>query len=188
MLSKLQPNINKIIMPLKSTILFLFLAFAFNANAIAMQADTSAYQTQRLKINALLNQRSIRFGQYDQSLNAKTGIFGFQTKGDIKNSNEILRQVVLNDNNIFKELKILMDYKDEEVKQAKNTATAVNNRMLNYMQSIKKLQDQNQRLTKETSGSTLGVFSNIIILLLILALAGTYIFFQNKLKHSNPIK
>ncbi|MGY4384342.1 hypothetical protein ACVWYN_001368 [Pedobacter sp. UYP24] len=175
-------------MPLKSLILFLFLAFALHANAITMQTDTSAYQTQRLKVNVLLNQRSIKFGQYDQSLSSRTGIFGLQTKGDIMKSNEILRQIVLNDNNIFKELKILMDYKDQEVKAAKNTASTVNSRMLNYMQSIKKLQDQNERLTKETSSSTIGGLSNIIIILLILALAGIYFFFQNKLKHSKSVQ
>ncbi|MHA4895033.1 hypothetical protein ACXZ1K_09790 [Pedobacter sp. PWIIR3] len=175
-------------MLLKSIILFFHMGIAISASAIVTQTDTSAYQTQRLKVNALLNQRSIRFGQYDQSLNARTGIFGFQTKGDIKNSNEILRQIVLNDNNIFKELKILMDYKDQEVKQAKNTASTVNSRMLNYMQSIKKLQDQNELLTKEHSRSTLGGMSNIIILLLLAALAGTYFYFQNKLKQSAAAK
>jgi hypothetical protein len=68
---------------MKSFLLVLFLAISCQVSA---QVDTSAYQTQRLKVNALLNQRSAKFGQYDQSLDTRTGIFGFQTKSDVKNT------------------------------------------------------------------------------------------------------
>ncbi len=132
--------------------LFLLLLFCFSAPAIAAQADTTAYQTQRLKVNALLNERSARFSQYDQSLDARTGIFGMQTKDDIKNSNEILRQIVLTDNNVFKELKILMDYKDLELKKAQNNANTISGNLENYRSSIKKLQDQNQLLNEQLKG------------------------------------
>ena len=162
---------------------FLLLFLAINFNVSARQPDTSAYQTQRLKVNALLNQRSAKFGQYDQSLGARTGIFGFQTKGDVKNSNEILRQIVLNDNNIFKELKILMDYKDQEVIAAKNAASAVNSRMQNYMQSIKKLQDENERLKSANKPTSLSGSSIYVIILLAILLIGMYLYFQNKLKN-----
>ena len=86
--------------------------------------ENSAYELQRAKINALLAERSAKFGQYDQSLTAKTGIFGLQTKKDIRNSNEILRQIVLNDNEIFTQLKVLMDYKDLQVQEVKISATS----------------------------------------------------------------
>lgn len=109
--------------------------------------DTSAYEIQRAKINALLAQRSANFGQYDASLNARTGIFGFQTKRDIKNSNEILRQIALNDNDIFKELKILLDYKDLQVEQVKASVNSNSESILNYRKTIKGLQDQNQTLS-----------------------------------------
>lgn len=109
--------------------------------------DTSAYEIQRTKINALLAERSNNFGQYDASLNARTGIFGFQTKKDIKNSNEILRQIALNDNDIFKELKILLDYKDLQVEQVKTAVNTNSESILNYRKTIKGLQEQNQKLT-----------------------------------------
>ncbi|HEX8607416.1 MAG TPA: hypothetical protein VF679_02110 [Pedobacter sp.] len=160
----------------------LLILFAISQQVDAQQVDTTAYQTQRLKVNALLNQRSAKFGQYDQSLDTRTGIFGFQTKSDVKNSNEILRQIVLNDNNIFKELKILMEYKDQEVIAAKNTASEVNGRMLNYMQSIKKLQEENERLKSANQTTSLAGSAIYIILFLIAALIGTYFYFQNKLK------
>jgi hypothetical protein len=152
-------------------------------SAQAFQADTSAYQTQRLKVNSLLTERSNKFGQYDQSLDQRTGIFGFQTKQDIKNSNEILRQIVLNDNNIFKELKILMNYKDQEVQQAQRSANSTNSRIQSYMLSIKKLQDQNELLKKEAENLRSGrVLLISIAVLSLIVLLGTVYFFRNKLK------
>ncbi|MCZ4243673.1 hypothetical protein [Pedobacter punctiformis] len=147
------------------------------------QQDTSAYQIQRTKINSLLNERSAKFGQYDQSLNEKTGIFGWQTKKDIKNSNEILRQIVLNDNDIFKELKILMDYKDLQNQKVVVDANNSEERIENYMRTIKKLQDQNTQLKSEVTGNT--GFKNIsvyIIVFLILVMSGGTYFFYKKLK------
>jgi len=109
--------------------------------------DTSAYEIQRTKINALLAERSAKFGQYDQSLNTRTGIFGFQTKRDIKNSNEILRQIALNDNAIFKELKVLLEYKDLQMQEVKTSSATNDERIQNYRRTIKTLQDQNQKLS-----------------------------------------
>lgn len=161
---------------IKNFLLLLFVGF-FSLNAVAIRVDTSAYQLQRLKINALLAERSTRFGQYDQSLNARTGIFGFQTKRDIKNSNEILRQIVLNDNNIFKELKVLMDYKDQEVKNVIINSNTTNGRIQNYMLSIKKLQDQNESLRKEINTIEKGKTSYYYIISFLGLLIGGMVWF-----------
>ena len=74
---------------IKKILLLFALASATILNLKAQ--DTSAYELQRAKINALLAERSTKFGQYDKSLTTKTGIFGFQTKKDIRNSNEIIK-------------------------------------------------------------------------------------------------
>lgn len=108
--------------------------------------DTTAYQLQRNKINAMLAERSTRFGQYDESLNARTGIFGFQTKRDIKNSNEILRQIVINDNNIFTELKVLLDYKDLQFQEVKTNIDHSQIRIDSYKKTIRDLQVKNEEL------------------------------------------
>ncbi len=113
---------------------------------IFAQDDSTAYEIQRLKVNALLAERSAKFGQYDQSLNERTGIFGFQTKRDIRNSNEILRMIALTDNEIFTELKILLDYKDLQVEQIKINNNNSAERILNYRKTIKDLQTQNEDL------------------------------------------
>lgn len=129
--------------------ILLSVLFFYTAISAYAQADTSAYRLQRLKINGLLAERSAKFGQYDASLSSRTGVFGMQTKRDVKKSNEILRQIVLNDNNIFKELKILLDYKDLEVKQAKTSINSTSAQIQNYKQSIKRLQDLNQSAGEE---------------------------------------
>ena len=160
-----------------------FLLLLTYVSAAAFQTDTSAYQTQRLRVNALLAERSARFGQYDESLNARTGIFGFQTKKDIRNSNEILRQIVLNDNNIFNELKVLMEYKDLEVKQVKNTADETSSRIQNYKMSIKNLQDQNQQLKDEAGALKKGKsLAYTIVTLLILSIGALSWYFLKKIR------
>ena len=163
-------------------VLLFFLCIVLSANA--SQSDTSAYQLQRLKVNALLSQRSAKFGQYDKSLDSKSGIFGLQTKGDIKKSNEILRQIVLNDNNIFKELKILLDYKDQEIRRVQAEASSSNSRIENYMHTIKKLQDQNDLLKKKTGGLNLGALSYVVLLLMFF-FAGLSFFLYKKFKRAS---
>ncbi|MFD0941188.1 hypothetical protein [Pedobacter boryungensis] len=148
---------------------FLFLILSSIAVNLFAQ-DTSAYEIQRLKINALLAERSAKFGQYDESLNTKTGIFGFQTKRDIRNSNEILRQIALNDNDIFKELKILLDYKDLQVEQVKTAVNSNSESIQNYRRSIKNLQDQNESLNN--SINKLEKSRNLAYLFILLLLIG----------------
>ena len=154
-------------------LLLLFLIFSGGLNAMALPADTSAYQFQRLKINSLLAERSAKFGQYDLSLNARTGIFGLQTKNDLRNSNEILRGIILSDNNIFRELKILMNYKDQEVQQVQNNASSSNKRIEAYMLTIKKLQQQNDELKAQAEQVTEKKDTNLyLIIVLVVVIAG----------------
>ncbi|WP_442587980.1 hypothetical protein ACSBL2_18205 [Pedobacter sp. AW31-3R] len=159
-------------------LLLLCLTIAYRA--AAAPADTSAYQTQRLKINSLLAERSAKFGQYDLSLSARTGIFGLQTKQDLKNSNDILREIILNDNNIFRELKILMNYKDMQVQEVRNTASTNSKRIQAYQLSIKRLQDQNEALKTQTlqEEDKSGVSTYIIILLSCIIVAGSFFFYS----------
>lgn len=133
---------------------FLALLVVFTGITSSIKAqDTTAYEIQRQRINSLLAERSAKFGQYDESLNARTGIFGFQTKRDIKNSNEILRQIALNDNEIFTELKVLLDYKDLQVQQVKTAVSSNTESIQNYRRTIKTLQDQQVKLTEDLNRS-----------------------------------
>ena len=70
-------------------LILIFLVISVGCRAFAQtNSDSIAYQQERTKINAMLAQRTLKFGQYDQSLTKHTGIFGLQTKKDIRNSND----------------------------------------------------------------------------------------------------
>ncbi|RZM29449.1 MAG: hypothetical protein EOO88_04905 [Pedobacter sp.] len=160
------------------------IALLLSFSTLKAQTDTSAYETQRAKINALLAERSSRFGQYEQSLNERTGIFGFQTKQDIRNSNEILRQITLNDNTIFRELKVLLDYKDLQVQQVKSSVTDNTERLNSYMAAIKKLQDQNQLLRDQLNKPEPMSSAWYIVIILLIGI-GAY-FYQQRRKLKTP--
>ena len=165
-------------------IYLLLITISFSLTAMALPTDTSAYQIQRSKINALLAERSTKFGQYDLSLSARTGIFGLQTKNDLKNSNEILRGIILNDNNIFRELKALMDYKEQEVQQVQNNASTTQKRIQGYMTTIKNLQEENDKLKTEAAKVTKKSDTElyIIITLAFIIIAGSIAFYTKTKK------
>ncbi|RYE37196.1 MAG: hypothetical protein EOP42_00505 [Sphingobacteriaceae bacterium] len=126
-------------------ILFLSLFFLC-ADAFPQATDSLAYQLQRNKINNLLAKRSITFNQYFESLDQHTGIFGLQTKKDIRKSNEILMDLVKTDNSIFKELKILLDYRTTVQAQVQSKSAEAENRNTSFIGTINKLRDQTQKL------------------------------------------
>ena len=130
---------------IRKAILFTLLIIV-SLTEVTFAQDSTAYELQRNKINSLLAERSAKFGQYEESLSARTGIFGFQTKKDIKNSNEILRQIALNDNAIFTELKVLLDYKDLQFQQVKSNVDHNELRIDSYKRTIRDLQVKNEEL------------------------------------------
>lgn len=149
----------------------LFTLLIGNLITVAFGQDTTAYELQRNKINAMLAERSARFGQYEESLNARTGIFGFQTKRDIKNSNEILRQIAINDNNIFTELKVLLDYKDIQFQQVKSNVDNNQLRIDSYKKTIRDLQVKNDELL--SYNQKIGKSTDYLQLLLVLFVIST---------------
>ena len=160
--------------------ILLCLCFVFvQYNNLFAQSDTSAYEVQRNKINQLLGERSGRFGQYESSLGKRTGIFGLKTKKDMQFSNDILRQIVLTDNDIFSELKILLDYKDLEKKQVETRAVTVKSRIDRFQATITRLQQENEKLRaesekKEVSKERISVFQVILFIALLISLFYIY--------------
>lgn len=126
-------------------ILFLCLFFC-ETSAFSQSTDSLAYQLQRKKINNLLAKRSITFNQYFQSLDMHTGIFGLQTKKDIRRSNEILMDIVKTDNTVFKELKILLDYRTTVQTEVQSKSAEAENRNTSFIGTINKLRDQTLEL------------------------------------------
>ncbi|MFD1769488.1 hypothetical protein [Sphingobacterium suaedae] len=136
---------------MRKIIYFIILIWNLFASSLAAQqtptTDSVNFEQQRDRVNTLLEERSRRFGEYDSSLQKKTGIFGiFKTKGDMQKSIDILKQIVLTDNNIFVETKRLLDIKDFESDKNRALAAEYDKQVSAYMKTITKLQDENDRL------------------------------------------
>ncbi len=125
--------------------LWVFSAASLHAQEI-FRADTTGYEQQRLRVNELLQQRSARFGQFEESLRQRTGIFGLKTKKDMQASIDILKEIVLMDNHIFKETKQLVDFKDFESEMIARQAQEFDGRINGYIATISKLQKEQTEL------------------------------------------
>ena len=131
---------------MKKALLLTLLSF-FLVNAFAqVGTDSAAYQAQRTKINSMLAVRKQKFGQYDQSLNMHTGIFGLQTKNDIRRSNEILMDIVKTDDDVYKQLKILLDFRAFQQTQVQTHSHEIEEGTIGYMNTINKLRNQVEQL------------------------------------------
>jgi hypothetical protein len=156
---------------MKKRLLLSLLCVFTIGNLFAQQevnADSIAYQLQRKKINTMLAARKTKFGQYDQSLSQHTGIFGFQTKDDIRRSNSILMDIAKTDDAIFKELKILFEYsafQQRQIQTHSKEAEAINH---NFLLTISKLRQQNAQLkaTAGSNGNSHAIYITVIVLML----------------------
>jgi hypothetical protein len=136
---------------MKKLIMCLLIVFTGLATYAQSNSDSLAYQLQRKKINSMLQQRRDKFGQYIESLDMRTGIFGLQTKNDIRHSNEILMDVVKTDDDIFRQLKILLDYRIFEQAQVQYHAKDMEARNLGFMTTINKLRNELDRVKTEAA-------------------------------------
>ncbi|MBL1410948.1 hypothetical protein [Sphingobacterium faecale] len=117
------------------------------ATVAQQNQDSLSFETQRQRVNTLLDQRSKKFGDYTNSLEQKTGIFGlFKTKGDMQKSIDILKSVVINDNAIFLETRKLLNIKDSEADRFESLAKEYDQQITAYMKTISKLQAENEHL------------------------------------------
>lgn len=165
---------------MKTILLCLILAITSVA-VRAANTDSVAYNLQRKKINTLLAQRAQKFDQYTQSLSTKTGIFGWQTKKDIKRSGEILMDIAQTDETIFKEIKVLLDMKTFQATQVVARSHDSEDRSFSYMLTINKLRHQNDVLKIEQARVDNEYHQKLtmhIIIILLLILTSIFLFFR----------
>ncbi|HMR19959.1 MAG TPA: hypothetical protein PKA53_11730 [Sphingobacterium sp.] len=158
-------------------IAFFLISLTFNplfANSNSLELDSSLFESQRQRVNALLEERSRKFGEYDQSLEQRTGIFGlFKSKADMQKSINILQAIVINDNNIFMETRKLLDLKDTERERFQSLAKDFDNQVTAYMKTVSKLQQENERLQTQIKELQDGEHnSNLIFYIITLVFAG----------------
>jgi hypothetical protein len=134
-------------------------------------SDSLAYQLQRKKINTMLAARTQKFGQYDESLKMHTGIFGFQTKKDIRRSNDILMDIVKTDDSIYTELKILLDFRTFQQTQVQTQSKETQESAITFMNTINKLRGQVDQLKAdaEKQQQQADKTRNLFIIMIILA-------------------
>lgn len=153
---------------MKKLILLLILCFLFINSFAQAKNDSLAYQLQRKKINEMLAQRTLKFGRYQESLRLHTGIFGLQTKNDIRRSNDILMDIVKTDDAIYRELKILLEYRTFQQTSVQSKSREAENTNIGLMMNINKLRQQNDhmktdadkqfRMHEKTDRLYLGIF------------------------------
>lgn len=152
--------------------------------------DSSSYESQRQRVNDLLEQRSKKFGQYTESLEQKTGIFGlFKRKADMQRSIDILREIVLSDNHIFIETQKLIALKDSQRERYQNLAAEFDQQISAHMKTITKLQNENEKLHQQLENASktdrgIHLFS-YVSLIAILALIVVVFLQRRSLKSKN---
>lgn len=133
-------------------IFFLIVAIVGVLQIGKAQADTDSinFEQQRERVNHLLEERSKRFGDFDNSLRQKTGVFGiFKSKKDMQKSIDILREIVMTDNHIFLETKKLLDIKGNESDRNESLVAEYDKQISAYMHTITKLQTENDKLRNQ---------------------------------------
>ena len=173
-------------------LLSLILSIAFCYGQTPLDSSNS-FEDQRQKVNQLLELRSQKFGEYDLSLQEKTGIFGlFKSKSDMQKSIDILKKIVITDNNIFLETKKLLTLKDSQTERYESLANQYDEQITAYMKTISKLQAQNEKLNLDISELKTQEHNNNVItylfIFLSIILSSILLYTFNKLKNKNVTK
>jgi len=154
----------------KLVLLLLLCLCAGSDFAQQRNADSVAYEAQRKKINDMLDARRAKFGQYSESLSMHTGIFGFQTKKDIRHSADILMDIAQTDEEIFRQTKILLDYRAFQQTQAQTQSTQTQTTNLAYMNTINKLRNELEHVKIEAENNRKVQNKHMNVLYIIIAL------------------
>lgn len=174
---------------MKKFVLFVFFSLLSVALFAQPKSDSLAYQLQRKKINAMLAQRTAKFSQYDESLTKHTGIFGFQTKKDIRRSNYILMDIVKTDDAIYRELKILLEYRAFQQKQVQTQSKETESTTLGYMSTINRQRaqlDALRALSEKQEQEAEKTKNTLMLVIIALALVALMAIFGRR--RSAPVK
>lgn len=142
----------------------------------AQKTDSTKFDLQRERVNKMIEARSNRFGDFDKSIKQKTGVFGiFKTKKDMQNSIEILKSIVIADNNILLETKKLIDIKDNEQLFLNQQNQQFESQITGYINTISKLQEENEKLKEQWKNQQNLISKNTLFICIIFILVGLLI-------------
>lgn len=121
-----------------------------SAGISAQEKDSIDFEQQRDRVNQLIEERSKRFGDFDNSIKQKTGVFGiFKTKKDMQKSIDILKSIVIADNKILLETKKLVALKENDQDRLTRIVNEYDMQITAYMATISKLQEENEKLSSQ---------------------------------------
>ena len=162
-------------------ILIILLLFGSLVNYSFGQVD----MMERKKLYELLEQRKLKFDDYSNSLERKTGLFGNKTKKDMQASNDVLREIVKTDNQIISVLNRAIDFKSFEKVNLNYTEKENSSQLNNLLQASDTLSKQVQSLTdKNKKMNTQLLWYKIANRSLLLLMILSIIFYFNRKKKS----
>jgi hypothetical protein len=168
---------------MKNIVLFGFICLLSTKTLAQPYTDTLTYHIERTKINSMLQARASKFGQYDESLRQHTGIFGLQTKKDIRRSNDILMDIVKTDDDIYRKIKILMEYRVFQQTQAQTHSQESDQNNLGFMNTINKLRnelDKIKTINAEQEQHQKNITRWVVLVFILLLGSILYLFMQNR--------
>ena len=158
---------------LKSVAIFLLLLLC-PLFLFASDSDTNNYY--RKELQQLLLDRQLKFASYSKSLEQRSGIFGIKTKNDIKESNQVLINLVKTDNHIIEVLNRVVDFRNYEKVTMNYDIIENKHHLKNLLQAtdtlskqVIALADSNSEL-KSKNKKIMGIIYFLSFLLIILVL------------------
>lgn len=132
----------------------------FEARAVQDTAQKPA--DDKKVIRMLLKERKERFAQYTEHIDDRSGFFGNQTKKDLQQINEVLKEIVRTDNKIIMELDRLLDQRRFETFRSHYETKRAGQELVELQMQNEKLISANDTLIKQlqaccepgSSGST----------------------------------
>jgi hypothetical protein len=173
------------IMPPKRYYIALYLVLMLSAPFCLLAKQETESDKSKERLTILLKERTAKFDKYSVSITQRSGIFGNQTKKDLRQVNEILMDITQTDNVIFKELKRLLDYKDFEKGSAIQSFGAYDVEKARYVAAIDTLNKQLEVLKAakknlQQQNSITGFFTFVLGIITLILL-----YFYNKYRKRN---
>lgn len=156
------------------------------------QDTTKSQQDDKKLIRSLLKERKDRFAQYTDHLDDKSGIFGTQTKKDLRQLNEVLKDIVRTDNNIIMELDRLLDQRKFESFRSDYETKRAGQELVSLQQNNERLMAANDTLVKQVeilkgSGATMESHGSCTIYIFLTYFFGAALVFLLLLQRKKPV-
>lgn len=128
---------------------FRILLFVTAIAPLFAAAQDTIRQDDKKMLRLLLAERKERFAQYTDHLDDKSGFFGNQTKKDLKEINEVLKDIVRTDNKIIMELERLLDQRKFESFRSEFETKRAGQELVALQEQNEKLLAANDTLVKQ---------------------------------------